>query len=229
MEKKKTDVVISINVHEKPDYLMGQLANIRDNVKMNHLVLISANEYMYENIRSHEGFVLNPTPINKERHHGSLTRGIVSNMRLARETIDFDWFLVMSSRDFFYRPLSSGEQILANRHDSRSKDYGSQDWHWPRFHNSKLHEHMRKFGLFLSNSPHEGLCFDAEGVRKILEFLDQHMDIASDLFEFNYCVEEFALQSICCNFGDYYNIGNGTDEVSDEGLDPHKFTRKRPR
>jgi hypothetical protein len=60
-------------------------------------------------------------------------------------------------------------------------------------------------------------------------FLRGHKDIETDIFQFRHCVEEFALQSICCNFGDYYYLGNGTEELRDEQLDPSRFTRKLPR
>lgn len=226
---ERTEVVVSINVHEKPDYLMGQLANIRENLRMSHRILISANEEMQGRIEGLDGFILNPTPINKRRHHGSITQGIVSNMRLARERLEFDWFLVMSSREFFYRPLNRTGQIRDCRHESRSNNYERNTWHWDFFKNTKLHSYIRERGLFLSDSPHEGLCFDSRSVDQILGFLDSHEDIKTDIFQFEWCVEEFALQSICCNFGDYYYLGNGTEELRDEQLGPSRFTRKLPR
>ena len=223
---ERTEVVVSINVHEKPDYLMGQLANIRENLRMSHRVLISANEEMQIRLEGLNGFILNPTPINKRRHHGSITQGIVSNMRIANERLEFDWFLVMSSREFFYRPLDRARQIRERRHESRSKNYERSSWHWGRFRETKLHSYLRERGLFLSDSPHEGMCFDSRGVNQILGFLDSHEDIKTDIFQFEHCVEEFALQSICCNFGDYYYLGNGTEELTDDQLDPSRFTRK---
>jgi hypothetical protein len=227
----RTEVVVSINVHEKPEYLMGQVRNIKENLLLPSQVLISPNKHMQAELAASDGngLTLNPEAIEKRRHHGSLTRGIVSNMRLASETLKFSWFLVMSSREFFYRKLKNPGDILINKCASTTKDYERKDWHWGRFHDTKLHAHIRANGLLLADSPHEGMCFDAKGVAHILRFLEGNAEIAEDLFNFEHCVEEFALQSICANFGDFYYIGNGTEELKDEGLDPTKFTRKLPR
>lgn len=222
----RVEVVVSINAHEKPDYLMGQMANIRENLRLSHRILISANDDMQGRLEGMEGFILNPEPINKRRHHGSITQGIVSNMRLASESLEFDWFLVMSSREFFYRPLGLAGQIKECKHESRSKDYDRKNWHWNAFKKTKLHSYIRERGLFLSDSAHEGMYFESRGVDHILGFLDSHEDIQRDIFQFKSCVEEFALQSICCNFGDYYYLGNGVCQHRDEKLNPSRFTRK---
>lgn len=227
--EKRTTVVVSINVHEKPEYLMRQIDNIRDNLRVDHRIMISANDHMHKILQGNDGFFLNPEPINKRRYHGSITQGIVSNMRLASATMDFDWFLVMSSRDFFYRPLKSEADIVGNKFEFKFRDYECQEWHWPSFHGTKLFAHLRSRGMFLSNAAHEGLCFDARGADEIIRFLDENKDIEKEIFQFDHCMEEFALQSICCNFRDYYNISNGVFELGDENLSPTKFTRKLPR
>jgi hypothetical protein len=46
----------------------------------------------------------------------------------------------------------------------------------------------------LYNSPHEGLLITKNGCIKIINFLENHQDIKNDLFNFEGCVEEFALQ-----------------------------------
>jgi hypothetical protein len=231
VSREVTSAVVSNNVHEKPEYLMGQIENIKENLLIPHRIIVSPNEYMQDQLAHSDGrgFILNPEAIEKRRHHGSITRGIVSNMALARKRLKFGWFLVMSSREFFYRKLNNPGGILRNKCGSTTKDYERKDWHWGRFHATKLHAHIRANRLFLADSPHEGMCFDAKGVTHILRFLEGNEEIAENLFNFEHCVEEFALQSICANFRDFYYIGNGTEELMDEALDPRKFTRKKPR
>lgn len=229
--KNHFDIVVSINVHEKPSYLMHQLDNIASNLKMNNIVLVNSNEYMSEIIGRFCScsFLLNPNPVEKRRYHGSLTEGIVSNMRMAVEKFEFDWFLVMSSRDFFYRKLERAEQIKETEPQYKSNDYSKNDWHWPVFRNTELYRYIQSRGMYYSSSPHEGLCLDSESVQNVLLFLSEHKEIEEDIYNFEGCVEEFAIQSICANFKGYHCISNGVWELSDKDLNPKQFTRKMPR
>ena len=109
----KTDIVISINVHEKPEYLLNQIENINKHVKLNKKIILNCNDYMLEemgsrNIPDVEVF---PEAITKRPFHGSLMHGITCNMSHAVNNHDFDYFLVLSSREFFYRDLTKISQI----------------------------------------------------------------------------------------------------------------------
>ena len=59
--------------------------------------------------------------------------------------------------------------------------------------------------------------FNINLTKKIVNFLNTYVLIKNDLFDFDSCVEEFALQSICINLGNnYYHIGNSsqTDNIN---------------
>jgi hypothetical protein len=240
---KETEIVGSVNVHEKPDYFMRQLGNINDHIRINKVVFVNANDYMYDQLQSKKGFVLNPEPINKRRLHGSLTRGIISNMRLAlKELGHFEYFLVMSSRDFFLQesdrvgPDKENLYRIGDLDDEVNfgigyigRDYSKNDWHWPIFRRSKMYRYLMERKMLYASSPHEGLCIDRESCLRVVEFLDSPAEIQEDVFNFEWCMEEFAIQSKCANFKGFSNVGKGVWEVKDEHLHPNKLTRKMVR
>jgi hypothetical protein len=81
-----TELIISVNIHENINFMMKQLENIRKFVICEYIVVINANYQMYhvltttQHIVNDKNIVINPEHINKRRFHGSLTRGICSNM-----------------------------------------------------------------------------------------------------------------------------------------------------
>jgi hypothetical protein len=227
----KYDLIISINVHENPDYLLNQIENINQYVSLTKKIILNCNDFMFNKLKNNKikNVVLNPVPLNKQRGHGSLTHGIVSNMCYALTNYNFDYFLVMSSREFFYRELNSEKQILDNPHEEKSKDYLENGWHWTSFKNTKLYQYLKINNLYYSYSAHEGMCYNKNSCEYINNFLKINNEIAKDLFNFNLCVEEFSIQSICSNYDNYYYLGNGCHTKSIDQCDSQKFTHKRNR
>lgn len=230
----KTEIVISINVHEKPEYFKYQLENIKKFIKLDNKILVSCNDYMYNELSNQKDLeiIVNPDIINKKRHHGSLTNGIYSNMKYSIENIDFKYFLIMSSREFFYREINSLDDIIKTKVNNNHNDYINTKhipWFNENFKNSELFKYITDKNLFFSTSPHEGLCFDLKSCEYIITFLDEKSEIKNNIFNFEHGVEEFALQTICCNISDYFNIGNGTSTISIENVSPHRYTHKRVR
>jgi hypothetical protein len=86
MATKKPTIVFSINVHENFNFLKKQIEDIETNVLLDFVIIINANEYMYnEIINSNILYIkpnieLYPMFINKAHNHGSLTKGIYLNM-----------------------------------------------------------------------------------------------------------------------------------------------------
>ena len=75
---------------------------------------------------------------------------------------------------------------------------------------------------------HEGLTFDYISSLRVVEFLQNNELIKNDLFEFNCCVEEFALQTISLNLtGYYYQIGNCTGPWEDDYDNYMKINQRR--
>jgi hypothetical protein len=227
----KSDVIISINVHEKPEYLIDQIQNINQFVLLKKKIILNCNHFMYDEMKDKkiDNVVVNPIFINKQKNHGSLTHGIISNMAYALDNYDFQYFLVMSSREFFYNVLENVKKIEKNSVDIKNNDYSVNTWHWPIFKQSKLYQYLQTNNLYYSWSAHEGLCLSYKSCSYVIDFLNQHKDIMEDLFNFPCCVEEFAIQSICVNFSQFYYVGNGIEEKTLQKVDNFKLTHKRIR
>jgi hypothetical protein len=243
--KKKTTIVFSINVHENVKFLQKQIEDIEANVLLDFVVLINANEFMYNEIinnkplmartakasKATKAFIeLYPEPINKIHNHGTLTKGIYLNMEYAVRNYDFEYFIVLSSRNLFYNTLHKD-----NYHAMPRISYGAtieqlnyQEWHWRIFLQTKLGHYIiaNNWRFCQPYMHHEGLGFDYASSTQIVDFLEKNKDIKEDLFNFNWGVEEFALHSIVLNLtGYYYNIGNWTND--DDFVNIHKLPSDR--
>ena len=74
----KCNLVVSINVHEKPEYLLNQIENINEYVSLKKKVLLNCNEFMLEQMK--DGGIPDvdvfPESLSKRPFHGSLMHGI---------------------------------------------------------------------------------------------------------------------------------------------------------
>lgn len=261
----KYDIIISINVHNNLEYLLKQIENINDFVPLKKKIILNCNDFMFDQIKNVaiENVEVFPEPLNKKTFHGSLTHGIVCNMSYALNNYQFDYFLIMSSREFFYNILYNTSQIedhiinedkiqvgkvdfrLPNFYKCGNycREYGDHVswqnsdsnsdlvnmWWWPKFSGTKLYNYIKKNNINFAHSMHEGLCFRYDGCQYIMDFFQKNENIMYDLFEYNACVEEFALQSIASNYDGFYYIGNGCDTKLLDEVDLTKFTYKRSR
>jgi len=236
MAAKKTTIVFSINVHENLNFLIKQIEDIEKNVFVNYIVIINANEHMYNEI-SNSGFlatnadiVLYPEYVNKIHNHGSLTKGIYLNMEYAINNYQFEYFVVLSSRNLFYNKLHecNYKNILRICEGTTNNNLNIYEWHWQLFLQTKLAKHIIANNLIFSKSYecHEGLTFDYVSSVNIVGFLQQNEDIKTDLFNFKWGVEEFALHTISLNLnGYYYHIGNWT--LTDDYTNIYKLPKDR--
>jgi len=226
-------LVISINVHENVRFLFEQIENIYDFVKEKHVIVLNVDETMMHLLKSRKlpmNVVINPEIINKQRFHGSLFHGIYSNMLFALQKYSFDFFIILSSRTLFYNELTLQrlylfqptltdlEKYLKDQRSQRenldSKD--SLTWYWSRFMKTKLAEMYLRRNQPLYATPHEGLVFHYEICLNMKSILENSPDIRDELFDFDDCIEEMALQTIACNehnlphgFYGFIYIGHG--------------------
>jgi hypothetical protein len=202
------DFIIAINVHENVPFLMKQLKNIQDHVS-NYMVILNCNQYMFDIVSTLDlqNVVINPTIIEKSIFHGSLTHGIYCNLLYAQK-YEYAYFIVLSSRNMFYQMLT--KEVMDNYHKINHfcDDCEKDDWRWPSFKQTLLSKHYECKNLH--GSAHEGLAFNNETCKKMIQFLENNPCIKENLFQYHDCVEEFALQSISVHEGTgFYNIGNG--------------------
>lgn len=225
-KKKEYDCIISINVHEKFDFLLKQLKNIEENVSCKYAVMLNCNDYMFEQCNNNrlllsENVYFYDTPLNKKLYHGSLTEGIFNNMCYSIDNFIFKYFIVSSSRNFFSNNLKLEDLNNLNKKDFLKSvdtniiEYNNweekkNDWRWPALSNTLLAKYFLERKQNMYSSPHEGLVFTYNGCLKIVDFLNKNTDIKNNLFNYYDAVEEFSLQTLSSNLGEpIFYIGNG--------------------
>jgi hypothetical protein len=221
---ENTELIISINIHENINFLIKQLKNIHKYVTCNYIVIINANNAMYKiisnnaSIKNNQNIVLNPISLSKRRFHGSLTKGIYSNIKFALSKYIFNHFIILSSRTFFYRMIDSNIIDNDNKnmslHGTLYENINICEWHWKNFFKTKLAEYLKNNNLQFGRSMHEGLIFNHIVCQGIVEFIDNNNVIKNNLFTFNDCVEEFSLQSIALLYGGYVTTYSGIDQAN---------------
>ena len=108
------DILITINVHEKLDFVIEQLENIinfTNHLKVciiyncNKLMLDILNKYNFKSYKNLK-IIINPESIEKRRWHGTLLKGIIKNMEYVIDNkIQFKHFIVISSRNILHKKL----------------------------------------------------------------------------------------------------------------------------
>lgn len=233
-EKQVVDIVISINAYKSFDFLKDQINNILEYTQdLDTIIILNLNPEMYnicitnEFINSHSNLIINPDNFEKKRFHGSILKGIYSNMNLCFQKYEFKYFIILSSRTFFYRNISiEGIKNIDPLKGIKYAELNKETWFWPQFLRTKIGKYLIEEDLQFAGSAHEGLTLDYMACKKIIEFLQQNNQIKEDLFNYNASVEEFALQSLAINFGVAYDLGNGCYSKSLENSDKNKFVRK---
>jgi hypothetical protein len=217
-KKLNYDCIISINVHEKFNFLLKQLKNIDDNIKINYAIILNCNEYMFDECKNNilpDNVFIHPKKFNKQWAHGSITEGIYRNIKYALTYFNFKFFIVASSRNFFTNELTLDKlhTVIENTKIPDMQNNSYTDWSWPLHLRTKLAKYYLDKKLFLYNGAHEGLLFTPDGCKAIVTFLESHPEIKDDLFNIDCAAEEFSLQTIAINEGEmFYYIGNGVTE-----------------
>ena len=231
------NIVISINVYKLVPFLLTQIENITCYVKTSHIIILNCNNYMFnelKKIKLPKNIFINPEIINKKRYHGSLTHGIISNMRFANKLCNFKFFIILSSRTFFYKNLEINNLNVKtfSETDNLIGEPPPNNWQWPTFKKTLLYKYYLNKKYKLYGSEHEGLCLSYNVTQNILQFLNNNSNIEFDLIHFPHCVEEFALQTIASNeinnnnleFG-FTLLGHGMYNDYDPTI-PNKYTYK---
>ena len=140
------NVIISINIHEKVNFLYKQLNNIDNYVKLNYKIILNCNEYMYRQlinnslINNNSKVIVNKIYFNKRRFSGTLIKGIYFNLLYALDHFDFEYFVILSSRTLFYQELNLNNYKNINKYYTNYtyKNILKEQWHWTSFLKMKL-------------------------------------------------------------------------------------------
>ena len=199
-------VLVTINVHEKPEFIRKHIDNIKTRLCCKCIVLLNTNDAM-KSALAHTDLeqYCNPVPITKERFHGSLLQGICENIKHAiKSSLQFDYVLVLSSRSFFryntnlqdleaslgrLEPPSCPFARWSSSKTSAVYECDTIDaWHWKAFKSTVIGQ---KYDA-LVGGPHEGLFFPKEACTHLC-------DLDPEIFSTEMCVEEFVIQTVLKN------------------------------
>tara|TARA_B100001059_G_scaffold234325_1_gene276578 strand:+ start:3931 stop:4737 length:807 start_codon:yes stop_codon:yes gene_type:complete len=204
-------LIVSINVFQNIDFMRDQLRNIDTYLDstLTWRPVLNCSAAFLEELKGTDIFqYCNPVTIDKQRFHGSILNGIVSNMRYAMDNDDgvvFEWFLVMSARTRFAHLLS--EQNMYHTLQQYPKQpsclwqngWATRDlksWHWPRFTCTAISHSIDK--RHHVGGMHEGLLLTRAACNHII----QRMDLHGDAYDEDCPMEEWVLQSLSTECGE---------------------------
>lgn len=156
-------------------------------------------------------------------------------MKYAINNYEFKYFIILSSRNMFYNKLTNENynSLVKISSGITYEQMNVNSWYWPSILKTELSKYIINKKLLFSKEAHESLTFDYISCKNIISFLNNNNDIRTNLFNWNSCVEEFALQTICINLtGYYYQIGKwtaGDDSKNIKNLPKNKFVYKTKR
>jgi len=213
--KIKTKFVVSINVYDDVDYLYTQLENIRDYLKLDYLVLLNCNNLMYDLLKSKNipNVYVNPNPIDKKRFCGTLFKGIYENIIFSLKNFEFEYFLVMSSKTFFFKVLGSGN-IDSSLKNNRSKFSYPTDYQpdsrkhtiWPRkqiwkpFSRSGFYKFIKTNNMKIQKCMHEGLVLRNTECEDLKNFFDKNQNLLDSIYKTKTAMEEIVIPTLCVNW-----------------------------
>jgi hypothetical protein len=212
-------LIVSINVHEKPKFLMQQIENISMHILCKFIIILNCNMYMNEALQAYplpSNVVVNPEIINKSWGTGTIVQGIYSNLCYANANYTFDFFLILSSRNMFFRPFQI-EDIFELQKTMDINLLRFPHWyHWPKVRKSSLAKYYIQKGKTLYRTAHEGLIFPHTVCKTVEKFMIDHASIRNDTFIFPAVLEEFTLQNIAIHESatcPFVSIGRGATET----------------
>ena len=172
--------------------------------------------------------VMNPEIIPKRRHHGSILRGICSNLRHAPPC---DMTLVLSSRSVLRKTIDH-DAVLARLAEPITSKATRYECRYHLSNSDATIEFFRKFeGLLAKDGmhvagAHEGLMFDGGTVDKIRTYLE-NSDMSA-CFNASVCAEEYVLQTIAFRLhgSAVSTLVSGTDLVVN--VETMQYTTKLP-
>ena len=173
------ELVISINVFEKLDYLKEQIKNIiffTRGIKV--LIIFSCNDFMFYTLKNIKfdgiDILINPEIINKKRWHGSLLQGIFSNLNfILLNEIKFNYFLILQTKNFFIKKLIF--ENIENYFINTSKiinDYKNSNYKF--IYNTSYNKHFTLDQIKFNKYDKHQLILDEISNNKKYRFFNNH-------------------------------------------------------
>jgi hypothetical protein len=253
---KTYKLICSINAYQE-NALNLLIDNFKEHIEEDFILIINCSTDLHGKLQSsdllesNKNIILNPKPFDKARYHGSLTRGIVSNINFALNTFkNWEQLIILSNCYFFEKNINlklinEAQQELLNRasdfwlnkgvHQEYTcgpapafipskylvREQPDEGFFWPEWKGTKLAKYFWDKPSWCGK--HEGLVFNRECCSYISRFLKREKDITEDLFNFNSNVEEFSLHTLAVNSGGKYG------HLSFDRLNEFTYVYRKPK
>ena len=135
----------------------------------------------------------------------------------------------MSQKTLIVREIDLINDIIKNNYKfQNSYTYDNLDkntWYWTDIKKTLLFKYLKDNNKKFTKICSEGLTLNYNSCEKILNFMDKFPKIKDDIFNFNSCMEEFALQCITINHNEpLYHLGiYHTHLCNEKDLPKNKF------
>lgn len=193
-----TTVDVAINVHESPEVIQRQWANVFQMMRgLSPRIVLSCNAAMSRELqtphwRPPPGLVwVNPEVIEKARYDGTLFQGVVSNLRFLLDSkrsrgSQARYFIILGSRSKMVRAVNE-QSLLAALADpvqafpaARNLEPVHIKRSWPCFNLTRLLRTSPSVELWIG--AHEGLVLERETVREMLRVLDSNPTFGTSVY-----------------------------------------------
>ena len=218
MESHSPKFILSVNLNSDK-FIDEQLKNIREHLSYEYQIVLNCDEKMHELIenKKYENVCVNPIAINKKRFHGTLFRGVYENIRYSCLNYKFDYFIVLSSRSFFFRKLNN-ETIKTfyddnKRYDAHHSEFRPKTplerkqwprWMWSAFRKSEFYAYLRKHSYNFQKKMHEGLLLTRKNCEDLICFFDQNDELYNSVIDAkNLPMEEIVIQTLLINWQNF--------------------------
>ncbi len=205
-------IVVSILVHENIDVINDQIRNFLHFNKDALIVLHFSKRLAFDDLLN--SFIKNDrvyiNPVHLETKWGDLLQPHVENFKFAASILEFDYFVMHSSNDMYFR-FGSNEYISIfdagfNLHFLLQE----KSWWWPNefaWKDNQLHKIMLNLGLSVRvASQVEGSFYKFDIFKQIIDVIDKYINFNYDYGPKRYPREEVYFSTIAQKFVNFDHI-----------------------
>lgn len=232
-------ILITINIYSDK-YIEKQISSINEYCRFERITIIfnCSKKYNDKNLVKYNtnklNIIINPKRINKKRHTGLITKGIIENFKYISEN-KYDVVLILSERTIFnnYLNLANCNSLLNKTYEynnkynhitNKNRSYDQlkhqlKKWKWKKVRGvyTKLSITFPFYGGL-----HEGILIDYNTFKKINNFVNKNLSKIEEIYKEEWAVEECIFYSLSYSLdGKIINLLNpGNSIIYNSCVDP---------
>jgi hypothetical protein len=213
------NLLITINTYTKK-YTKIQINSIKKYCNFNKIFIVYniGDDYDEQHLLQFNSdkikIFINPKKINKQRHTGTLTQGIIENLIYIRKKIKFDILIILSERTIFFDKINinianklihkfkpnNSKQLKTYNHitSTKASNNTNDKWWWKHTKNYRVTNiSFNKTGHVFGGA-HEGIITNHIGFAKMCDFicLELTSEEREEIYSAQWCIEEYIIHTI---------------------------------